>query len=177
MKISRNYFIPVAALAFALYLPACKTKKLMPKPAPAEVAVQKEAPVEAKKPDAPSPQTQEATPVVEKPDYNFSNLQFEFDSAILKTSSYAMMDKVALEMKKDASVKFMLKGYSSAEGTPEHNQSLSEERANAVKSYLINAGVDATQLTAKGYGESNPVSPNTTEDGKVLNRRVEINKL
>ncbi len=80
-------------------------------------------------------------------------------------------------MKMDPSAKFMLSGYASAEGTDEHNMQLSVDRANAVKEYLVNSGVSGSNLTAKGFGESNPVADNTTEDGRVLNRRVEIKKV
>ncbi|EHQ31134.1 OmpA family protein [Mucilaginibacter paludis] len=175
MKARKNYSVPVIAMLLAFCLPACKSKKEIAKPQPPLVEVVKKVP-EEKKPEPQVEAPKEVAPVVEKPDYNFSNLQFEFDSAILKTSSYPMLDKVARAMKLDASVKFVLNGYSSAEGTPEHNLLLSEERANSVKTYLLNAGVDASQLTAKGYGDSNPITPNTTEEGRVLNRRVEIKK-
>jgi OOP family OmpA-OmpF porin len=87
------------------------------------------------------------------------------------------MDKAALEMKKDATIKFVLNGNSSAEGTDEHNMALSIERANAVKTYLVNTGVSADNLSVKGYGETKPIADNTTEAGRILNRRVEIKKL
>lgn len=176
MKAFKNYSVSVAAGLLAFYLPACKAKKAITKPEPPVVVVKKIVPEEKKPETAVAPVVKDVPPVVAKPDYNFSNLQFEFDSAILKTSSYPTLDRVASAMKMDASVKFILKGYSSAEGTPEHNLLLSEERANSVKTYLLNAGVDASQLSSKGYGESNPVTPNTTEEGKALNRRVEIKK-
>ena len=80
-------------------------------------------------------------------------------------------------MKQDPSVKFLLGGNASAEGTPEHNMELSVERANAVKSYLVNSGVQESSLTTKGYGESKPIASNDTEEGRALNRRVEIKKL
>jgi len=80
-------------------------------------------------------------------------------------------------MKTDTTVKFILKGYASAEGTDAHNMELSIDRANAVKAYLTNSGVSTTQLTTQGFGESNPVADNTTEAGRILNRRVEMQKL
>jgi len=86
------------------------------------------------------------------------------------------MDRAIAEMKKDPLVKFVLNGNASAEGTPQHNMSLSVERANAVKMYLVNSGVNADNLRAVGNGESKPVADNTTEAGRALNRRVEIKK-
>jgi OOP family OmpA-OmpF porin len=169
----------------AITLPACKTKKALPKP-PQQAAVPTLdttvkkvilpiGPIKAPTTDVAASATP-ATQMVPKANYNFANVQFEFDSAVLKTASYPMLDKVALEMKKDPSVTFNLNGYSSAEGTVEHNQALSNQRAGAVKSYLMNAGIDESRLSAKGYGESNPIAHNTTDEGKAQNRRVEIKK-
>lgn len=79
-------------------------------------------------------------------------------------------------MKKDPSATFILKGYASAEGSDAHNMELSVDRANAVKTYLVNTGVSGTNLTAKGYGESDPIADNSSESGRVINRRVEIKK-
>lgn len=104
-----------------------------------------------------------------------SNIQFEYNSSVLKTSSYATLDKVASDLKV-AGAKLTLAGHASAEGTPEYNQQLSVDRANAVKTYLVNAGVDAKKLTAVGYGESRPIASNTTEEGRMKNRRVELKK-
>lgn len=180
MKITVLKRIPVIALALVLSLAACKTKKVLQKPPeqPEPPQTKIAFPAKEDKPANVDTQTSGSTETmsVAKPDYRFANLQFEFNSAILKTSSYPMLDKVAMEMKKDASVKFKLMGYASAEGTPEHNLELSEQRASAVKVYLLNAGVADGQISSKGYGEGNPIKPNTTEDNRALNRRVEIKK-
>jgi len=77
-------------------------------------------------------------------------------------------------MKKDPTAKFVLNGNSSAEGSFDHNMALSIERANSVKLYLVNTGIAGDNLSVKGYGESKPIADNTTEEGRVLNRRVEI---
>lgn len=172
MKFIRSGFYPVVILFAIVALQACKAKKMVQKPAPAPVT-EKPAPLPPP-PAPPQPQPAPAPAPVEKPNYNFSNIQFEFNSGILKTSSYPLLDKAVIEMKKDPSVKFSLKGYASAEGTDAHNMELSIDRANAVKAYLVNSGINANNLTANGYGEANPVADNTTEDGKALNRRVEI---
>jgi OOP family OmpA-OmpF porin len=171
MNITKIYYVSLILL-LATSIQACKTKKAVVKPAPpAPVA----APVAEKPaPPPPAPPKEEPAPPAPKPNYNFSNIQFEFNSAVLKTGSYELLDKVAAEMKKDISVKFMLNGHSSAEGSAEHNQSLSLDRANSVKSYLTNAGISGDNLSVKGYGESKPLSNNTSEESRALNRRVEI---
>jgi len=105
----------------------------------------------------------------------FAPIQFEFDSSVLKTSSYATLDKLVKELR-DAKGSVKLDGYASSEGTEAYNLNLSKDRANAVKQYLVNGGVAASSITANGYGEANPVASNATEDGRVQNRRVEIKK-
>jgi OOP family OmpA-OmpF porin len=79
-------------------------------------------------------------------------------------------------MKKDPSVKFIVNGYASIEGTEQHNMVLSQDRANSVKAYLVNSGIPAANLITKGNGTANPIADNNTEAGRILNRRVEIKK-
>ncbi|MDB5001586.1 MAG: flagellar motor protein MotB, partial [Mucilaginibacter sp.] len=67
-------------------------------------------------------------------------------------------------------------GYASSEGTAAHNMALSRDRANSVKTYLVNSGVTASKLKVKGFGETNPIADNSTEEGRVLNRRVSFKK-
>jgi OOP family OmpA-OmpF porin len=173
MKLLRSNF-PVLIICVALItMQACKAKKLVQKPAPPVADTTKPAPP----PPAPAPQpTPAPAPAPVKPDYTFTNIQFEFNSGILKTSSYPDLDKAVALMKVDPTVTFMLKGYASAEGTDAHNMELSVDRANAVKAYLVNSGVNASNITTQGFGEANPVADNTTDAGRILNRRVEISK-
>ncbi|WP_342648100.1 OmpA family protein [Mucilaginibacter sp. CSA2-8R] len=162
----------LAGLCTALTVSSCKTKKAVVKPAEPAVAAPATPP-----PPPPAPAEtpkEEPAPPPAKPNFNFSNIQFEFNSGVLKTSSYGTLDKIAAEMKKDPNAKFMINGHSSAEGSAAHNQSLSEDRANAVKGYLTNAGINGGNLEVKGWGESKPLTNNTSEEGRSLNRRVEI---
>jgi len=171
MKITKIYLLSIL-LSLGMAFQACKTKKIAAKSAP-PVHISN-SPATQQSPPSPAPPKEDPAPAPAKPDYNFASILFEFNSGVLKTGSYEMLDKVAAEMKKDALAKFMLNGHSSAEGTAEHNQSLSEDRANAVKTYLVNAGVSGTNLMVKGYGESKPATSNKTEEGRAQNRRVEI---
>jgi OmpA-OmpF porin, OOP family len=173
MKLIRSVFYPSVILVALLALNACKAKKLAEKPAPVADTTAHTAPTPAPTP-APAPAPEPAP--APAPDYNFSNIQFEFDSGVLKTASYPVLDKAAAEMKIDPTVKFTLSGYASAEGTADHNKQLSVDRANAVKAYLVNSGVSISNLTANGYGENNPIADNSTDAGRVINRRVEIKK-
>ncbi|RCH53756.1 OmpA family protein [Mucilaginibacter hurinus] len=155
---------------------ACKSKKAVVAPPPTPVKTKPVAP--------PSPTPVKAEPAVAQPvppppappNYNFSNILFEFNSGILKTESYPILDKAIVEMKKDPSVKFLLDGHSSAEGSEKHNMDLSVERANSVKLYLTNSGINGNNLMVKGFGESKPLSSGTDEASRAKNRRVEIKK-
>lgn len=172
MKLTKNLFF-ITVISFAtLSFYSCKTKKLVVKPMPTAVE-QPAPPVEEKKPE-PVPEKAEEVVAVEKPNFNLDNIQFEFNSFVLKTSSFAILDKAVAEMKKAPDTKFVLNGHSSAEGSPEHNMSLSIDRANAVKSYFINAGLKASMFNIVGHGEKEPISSNATEAGRMLNRRTEI---
>ncbi|WP_423148701.1 OmpA family protein [Rubrolithibacter danxiaensis] len=104
----------------------------------------------------------------------YNNIQFEFDSSVLKTSSYPTLDRVSNDLRANSSAKLNLEGHASAEGTESYNMNLSRDRANSVKTYLVNSGVDAKRISVKGYGESRPIASNSTEEGRIQNRRVEI---
>src|SRR5882757_840544 len=156
MKIMKSHFLLIIILFAVATLPACKAKKPVVTHPPVTYPPDPQ-PVQKATPPAPAPVQQETPPPpapVAKPDYNFKNIQFEFNSGILKTDSYPFLDKAAAEMKKDLSVKFVLNGNSSAEGTDAHNMALSIERANSVKLYLVNTGIPGSNLDVKGYGES-----------------------
>jgi outer membrane protein OmpA-like peptidoglycan-associated protein len=170
--LSTKHHVLCALIGLAtISLYSCKSKKMVVKTP--EPVVRQEPQVAAK--PAPEPQKEEPkAAVVEKPDYNFGKILFEFNSSVLKTASFEILDKAATEMKKDPAAKFSINGHSSAEGTPEHNMSLSVDRANAVKSYLVNAGFSADNFTVQGLGEKEPAASNATDAGKALNRRVEI---
>ena len=67
-----------------------------------------------------------------------------------------------------------VEGHTDATGADAYNQSLSERRAHAVLDYLAGKGVDASRLSAQGFGEGAPIAPNETREGRTLNRRVEL---
>jgi len=103
-----------------------------------------------------------------KPDTNakaYSNIQFEFDSSVLKTSSYPILDATSKDLRAGSGT-VTLAGYASSEGTAAHNLRLSRDRANSVKTYLVNSGVDAKRLKVKAYGEADPIANNSTEEGR-----------
>jgi OOP family OmpA-OmpF porin len=101
-------------------------------------------------------------------------IQFEFNSSVLRTSAYATLDKLSADLKANSSSTVQLDGHASAEGTDEYNMSLSTDRANSVKTYLVNSGIAANRIAVTGFGESRPVASNATEAGRSQNRRVEF---
>lgn len=112
---------------------------------------------------------------VAAPTNAYANIQFEFDSSVLKTSSYPVLDATAADLKANGST-VTVAGYASSEGTAAHNMVLSKDRANSVKTYLVNSGVESKRLKIKAYGETHPVADNSTEQGRIKNRRVEFHK-
>ena len=104
MNIIKNLLFTTFLALFTLTMYSCKTKKLAAKSTPAPV--EKPAPpVEEKKP-APAPEKEEAPAPAEKPNFNLDNIQFEFNSFVLKTSSFSILDKAVTEMKKSPNTKF-----------------------------------------------------------------------
>jgi OOP family OmpA-OmpF porin len=104
----------------------------------------------------------------------YSNIQFEFDSSVLRTSSYPVLDATSADLRANAGKSIELDGFASSEGTAAHNLRLSRDRANSVKTYLVNSGVDSKRLKVKAFGETHPIADNSTEEGRILNRRVEF---
>jgi OOP family OmpA-OmpF porin len=105
----------------------------------------------------------------------YSNIQFEFDSSVLRTSSYPALDASSADLRASGKT-ITLAGYASSEGTAAHNMRLSKDRAESVKTYLVNSGVEAKHLKIKAYGETHPIADNSTEEGRVANRRVEFHQ-
>ncbi|MFI5161081.1 MAG: OmpA family protein [Sphingobacteriales bacterium] len=173
MKLLKSVLTPAIILSALISLEACHAKKKIVQAPPMVADTTKPAPTPPPPPPAPP---QPAPAPAPAPNYNFANIQFEFDSSILRTDSYPTLDKAASQMKLDPSVRFILNGYASSEGTAAHNMTLSQDRANSVKAYLVNTGVPTANLTTKGNGTADPVADNGTEAGRVLNRRVEIRK-
>jgi outer membrane protein OmpA-like peptidoglycan-associated protein len=99
---------------------------------------------------------------------------FDTNEATLTQDSVETLDKAAASLKEWGDVKVEVAGYTDDRGTDEYNQNLSVRRADAVRTYLIGKGISADRLTAKGYGETNPVADNATAEGRTENRRVEL---
>lgn len=103
------------------------------------------------------------------------NIEFEVAKGTLTPKGQATVDKLATILSKYPHIKAEIAGHTDSDGSAILNQKLSQERVDTVKNRLVSKGISAIRLTAKGYGESQPLVPNTTDENKQKNRRVEIN--
>jgi OmpA-OmpF porin, OOP family len=99
---------------------------------------------------------------------------FDTGKATLKPGAYSTIERLASVLKEDSSRKVMIEGHTDSVGTDEYNQSLSERRAESVQAALFERGVEASQISTVGKGETTPVASNDTAAGRQQNRRVEL---
>ena len=99
---------------------------------------------------------------------------FKSSNAILTTDSQTVLDDIAQLLKKFPDVDMDINGHTDASGDTQTNLELSQERANAVRDYLIDQGISVYRLTAYGFGEGVPIATNDTPEGRALNRRIEF---
>ena len=105
------------------------------------------------------------------------SIQFDTAKATLKPESSSMLDQVVALLKQDQSLKLEVQGHTDNVGAAAANLKLSQDRAAAVKDYLVTTGgIAAARLTTAGFGDTKPVAPNTTDEGRAQNRRVELVK-
>jgi OOP family OmpA-OmpF porin len=102
-------------------------------------------------------------------------INFKKNSAEIKGfTSFKILDVVASILKMNPDIKIEIQGHTDNTGTREHNLELSQKRAESVMAYLVEKGVAADRLEAKGYGPDVPIADNATKEGKDANRRVEF---
>ena len=131
-------------------------------------------------PLAPGPKYNKGCPEVKKEVRNLlqkamQGIQFETGKAKIKPSSFALLNQIAVIFIDNPSYIIEVQGHTDNVGKEDYNMKLSDKRANAVKDYLINAGVPAERMSANGYGPTRPIADNSTSAGRALNRRVEFN--
>ncbi|MBD0332275.1 MAG: OmpA family protein [Chitinophagaceae bacterium] len=110
--------------------------------------------------------------VIQRVNYAARNIYFATGSAKLLSKSFKPLNDVAQILKDDPNLKLAIEGHTDNVGTDEYNQTLSDNRANSVKAYLVSKGIDESRLAAQGFGESQPVADNNTAAGRAKNRRV-----
>jgi len=107
--------------------------------------------------------------------FSFDRLEFETNASTLTPSSQEQIRNIAEIMKAYPQVRVKFGGYTDNTGDPQRNLQLSRERASSAMNQVAALGVDASRLTAEGYGEQNPIADNATAEGRQRNRRVDIN--
>jgi OOP family OmpA-OmpF porin len=103
-----------------------------------------------------------------------NNVLFDFDKSVLKPEGKVEVDKLVAEMKKHPGDKVLIEGHTCNIGTPEYNMGLSQRRADSVKAYMLEHGVEAGRLATQAFGLTKPAVPNTDEANRKLNRRAEF---
>ncbi|HEY5536708.1 MAG TPA: OmpA family protein [Ignavibacteria bacterium] len=103
-----------------------------------------------------------------------NNIFFDFNKSTLRPESYQELDRVVKLLKENLKIEIEISGHTDNVGTDDYNLNLSNERASSVVAYIVSKGISQNRITAKGYGKTNPVATNDTEEGRQLNRRVEF---
>ena len=106
--------------------------------------------------------------------FEFDRLQFETDSAVLKSGSTEQLSNIAAILKAYPAATVKIGGYTDNTGDAAANVRLSQMRAEAVRDQLQGMGIDPSRLAAEGYGGQHPVADNNTAEGRAQNRRVAI---
>jgi outer membrane protein OmpA-like peptidoglycan-associated protein len=173
---SRNFGLTLAAALLALPALACgptifaDTDALTivgdPPPLPAP------EPEPEPEPEPPKPKRVEVTAdaiVIN------DKILFEFDKAVIRPESFELMDEITQVIQDNPRIKKLsIEGHTDDDGKASYNTKLSQKRADSVMKYLVEHGVDAARLTAKGFGEDVPLVANDTDENKEKNRRVEF---
>ncbi|OPL17659.1 MAG: hypothetical protein AVO35_09545 [Candidatus Aegiribacteria sp. MLS_C] len=105
---------------------------------------------------------------------SFDNIYFDVNSATIKRESYEVLDEIVEILGANPNAQVQIAGHTDSDGAESYNQTLSEQRAQSVFDYLVNSGIEARRLSTVGYGENQPVVPNTSAANKAMNRRIEF---
>lgn len=104
----------------------------------------------------------------------FGDVLFDFNKAELKSSALPNITQLARFLQENPDRQVIVEGYTDSVGSASYNQSLSERRAESVRTALVRAGVEPTRVVAQGHGKEYPVADNSTDSGRAQNRRVEV---
>ena len=102
---------------------------------------------------------------------------FDSGRATIQAESFPRLDRVVEYMTHRPNVRIRVAGHTDNVGNPQRNQRLSEQRAQAVREYLVSHGIDGARIEAVGFGDQQPIAPNDTEEGRQQNRRIEATEL
>jgi len=114
------------------------------------------------------------SPIAKGSSVTINNLFFELNKATLQPESEPELKRIVLVLKENINLAIEISGHTDNTGSDEINQKLSLDRADAVKTYLLGAGITTERIKTKGYGKTKPKASNDTDEGRSINRRVEI---
>ncbi|MEO0496567.1 MAG: OmpA family protein [Pseudomonadota bacterium] len=103
-----------------------------------------------------------------------ATIGFETAKAVIKSESFGLLDELSGIVARCPGARVEVNGHTDSDGSETYNQRLSEARANAVRTYIVEAGVEPLRIRARGFGESQPIADNETDEGKAKNRRIEF---
>ncbi|WP_460638132.1 OmpA family protein [Larkinella harenae] len=155
--------------------PATPTKKPAPQTVPKDSAIAQIPPKTLPKPTAPAPKVENFGSNVEAGrTYRLNNLLFNQSAYEIQPNSYPELDSLVALMQRNPTMEIELAGHTDNVGDAKLNIALSQNRVNAVKSYLVNKKIPANRIQTKAYGGSKPIASNAQEQTRRLNRRVEV---
>ena len=124
--------------------------------------------------EAPPPPPPPPPPPVERTAIVLNHVLFDFDKAVLKPEGKAEVDKLIAEMKKHPGDTVVIEGHTCSIGSADYNMGLGQRRADAVRTYIVENGIDAGRVETVSYGLTRPAVPNDTPANRKLNRRAEF---
>ena len=101
-------------------------------------------------------------------------IHFEYNKATIRKVSYNVLDAVVEVLDRNPAIKIEVQGHTDNRGAAAYNKQLSDRRAASVRDYLVSHGIDAARITSRGYGFDQPLVPNTSDQNRALNRRVQF---
>jgi outer membrane protein OmpA-like peptidoglycan-associated protein len=116
-------------------------------------------------------------PDIDKMDGVIKGIYFDVDKDSIKPRSKPVLDRAVAVLKKHPSTRWNIQGHTDSDGTREHNVDLSQRRAESVRKYLVDHGIDSSRLVPQGFGPDAPIDTNATAKGKARNRRIEFRLL
>ena len=175
MKMIQAATVGLCAAAFGLVLSGCSFSASASAGTRVTVEGKDKILVTASKP---KPKRERKAKVVGKKIEISEKVMFDTAKATIKPESHGLLNDVAEVMNEHAGIKKVrIEGHTDSDGSKKYNKKLSQNRADSVKAFLVDAGVDEDRMEAVGYGENKPIADNDTDEGKEKNRRVEFNIL
>lgn len=153
----------------------CPGRELLGKPCPVGEQIAAAPEPVAAAPAAPEPAYVAPAPAPMPPQkLVLEGVNFDFDKSTLRPDDIAIIDRNVTSLDTWGNVNIEVAGHTDSRGSDEYNMNLSQQRAETVRTYLISKGIAADRLSAKGYGELQPIASGATDEDRFENRRVEL---